>query len=805
MIVKRRIFIILLIFLSISFVNAQKKRPKIGLVLSGGGARGLAHIGTLQLIDSLQIPIDYVVGTSMGSIIGGLYALGYTGNEIEKFVRQADWTELFTDKPERIDIPYLEKKDDEKFVIELGLKKFTPIIPSAMISGQNVSLMLKSLTSSYESIVNFDNFRIPYRCVAIDLVTGNEVVLSRGSISKAMRSSMSIPTVFSPVEWGDSLLIDGGVLNNFPADIMKKMGADIIIGVNVGTTLKSKQELSSMISVLEQATVLTDYAKQKQNEKLCEIVVKPELGDYSSADFDTESVTNIIELGQQAAADHKHELIDFYKKYLSGYRIEHIEEASLNGKIIENISVGGVTTFPIKYVIDKLGIHPFDKLDQIKVKDGVSALLSEGSFDNVSISYIPVTDSTLQLIVKVSEKEKPTLYGIQIQGNEELSFEFIYNLLDQNPNLPFDKEHLHDQIRRMYSLGYFESIDYSIEPVRENLVQLNVTVKEKSMRKLRVGYRYDDEYKLVGILGLKATNTPFTGLRAEMELQFAGLFKFDYELTYPSRNLNLPLFPYFRTSYKDIPVSIYDSNNGERIAEYADKSWTIAAGLMLNLGDIGAAKFEYNHEYMNIAPNFTGMDSTYFPSWKEKLRVFRASIDIDLLDDPIIPRKGIRLHAFYDYSPLDIKSEVNYAQTYFNASFYKTFSKRHTFRINGSYTGYLNHLPVYKFITSGGPNSFVGLEINQLATDMHAYLRLDYRYEFKRDIFFKVIANVGTFTLNDITFGQSYEGHLYGAGIGVKFLSIIGPFEFIVSKGPKSILHWDDFETNFYFTAGFNF
>jgi NTE family protein len=196
-------FIILIIF------GELDARPKIGLTLSGGGARGFAHIGALKMIDSLQIPVDYIAGTSMGGIIGALYASGYSAEKIEQMAYEANWEELFTDRPPRSSIPYLQKKDDGKFQIELGLDGFTPVIPSGLVGGQKIALLFANLTASTPHTLHFDSLSIPYRCITVDLLSGREVVLKRGSLAKAMRATMAIPTVFSPVEWGDSLLVDG--------------------------------------------------------------------------------------------------------------------------------------------------------------------------------------------------------------------------------------------------------------------------------------------------------------------------------------------------------------------------------------------------------------------------------------------------------------------------------------------------------------------------------------------------------------------------------------------------------------------
>jgi len=190
-------------------INKGKPRPKIGLVLSGGGARGFAHIGTLKLLDSLKIPIDYIAGTSMGGIIGALYAVGYSGKEIEKIVRSTNWKEIFSDSPARNKQPFVKKATSGRYLVSLPVKGILPSIPSGLIKGQKVFQILSKLIYAYQNVSDFNKLPIPFNCVATDIVSGKEVILNHGSLALAIRATMSIPTIFTPVEWGDSLLVDG--------------------------------------------------------------------------------------------------------------------------------------------------------------------------------------------------------------------------------------------------------------------------------------------------------------------------------------------------------------------------------------------------------------------------------------------------------------------------------------------------------------------------------------------------------------------------------------------------------------------
>ncbi|MBN1894063.1 patatin-like phospholipase family protein, partial [bacterium] len=243
----------LLLCLPLQAQPREQDRPKIGLVLSGGGARGFAHIAVLKMLDSLEIPVDYITGTSMGGIAGALYAIGYSGVELERLSFRTDWIEIFTDQSPRHLMPFFQKRETGRYQVEFGISGLLPNAPSGLIYGQKVSLLFSGLTFPYERVDDFDRLPCPFRCVAVDLVTGNPVVLGSGSLSKAMRATMAIPTIFSPVEYGASLLIDGGVLNNLPVDVVRSMGAGIVIAVDVGPTLLARKELNTAFDVLEQS------------------------------------------------------------------------------------------------------------------------------------------------------------------------------------------------------------------------------------------------------------------------------------------------------------------------------------------------------------------------------------------------------------------------------------------------------------------------------------------------------------------------------------------------------------------------
>ncbi|KKM18782.1 hypothetical protein LCGC14_1662220, partial [marine sediment metagenome] len=228
-------------------------RPKIGLVLGGGGARGAAHVGVLKVLEEYNVPIDYVVGTSMGSIVGGLYAAGMSPQEMEAIFNLVPWNDLFSDRPPEVLLPFRHKEDNQRLMaFELGVKDGKIVLPKGFIPGQKLGFLLQKLTLNVADIDNFDELPIPFRAVSADLATGEAVVHDHGSLNEAMRASMSIPGVFTPIEIDGRVLVDGGIVNNVPIEIARQIGADVIIAIDVGTPLSKVEDLKDMLDVTMQ-------------------------------------------------------------------------------------------------------------------------------------------------------------------------------------------------------------------------------------------------------------------------------------------------------------------------------------------------------------------------------------------------------------------------------------------------------------------------------------------------------------------------------------------------------------------------
>ena len=262
-------------------------RPKIGLALGGGGARGFAHVGVLKELEALHIPIDYIAGTSMGSVVGGLYACGYSPAAIEDIVKRIPWDTLFTDAPPRAQLSFRNKEDDflHLLPIQLGLKKSGIGLPSGLVAGSKLSFILQSVLLSADAAPDFDHLRIPFRAVAADIQTGEVVVLSKGSLSRSVRASMAIPAAFTPVEIDGRLLIDGGMAQNLPVQTVRAMGADFVIAIDVGSSGEASPKPENVADMLSSMIDIPLKQNTTASRALGDVVIQPDLKGISSAAF----------------------------------------------------------------------------------------------------------------------------------------------------------------------------------------------------------------------------------------------------------------------------------------------------------------------------------------------------------------------------------------------------------------------------------------------------------------------------------------------------------------------------------------
>ncbi|MCO6174626.1 patatin-like phospholipase family protein [Flavobacterium sp. NRK F10] len=430
----------------------QEQHPKIGLVLSGGGAKGLAHIGVLKVIDSLGIKIDYIGGTSMGAIIGGLYASGYTAKQLDSIFSNVDTDALIQDYIPRGAKNFYEKRNDEIYAITLPFDKFRLGLPTALSKGLYNYNLLSRLTFNVCGIQDFKDLPIPFFCIATNVETGKEVILDSGSLPQAIIASGAIPSLYNPIEIDGKLLIDGGIVNNYPVELLREKGMDIIIGVDVQDGLKSREDLKGASSVLLQVNNLGMIQKMQNKRKLTDVYIKPDIRNYNMMSFD--EGYNIILKGIEAATIKEKELV----KLVPEKPIYREPLKVMDSLVVSDIEINQLQDFTRAYVRGKLKFKTNVKISFDDIVRGIDNLNATQNFKTISYNFTKGSiKGTKQFNLFLQEKEKTTFLKFGLHYDDLLKSSILINytkkkFLTKNDVFSFDFI-LGDNVR--YNLNYY--------------------------------------------------------------------------------------------------------------------------------------------------------------------------------------------------------------------------------------------------------------------------------------------------------------------------------------------------------------
>lgn len=449
---------------------------RVGLVLSGGGAMGIAHIGVIQAIEEAGIRIDYITGTSMGSLVGGLYAIGYTSDQLAELATSNNFTELFTEKPDRQYISNYEKINDDRTIATFPISEKRIDLPVGIISGQNVYTFLSRLTQSVHGIEEFDDFEIPFAAVATNLETGEAEVFKSGYLPDALRASISIPSIFSPHEIDGQLYVDGGLIRNLPVEDAIEMGADYTIAVDVSSPLMKKDSLNTITKVLNQSLFfrIHDYAGV-QREMADYVIRIEELEPFNSADFD--KAEKILEIGQKVGQRN----IEEFKKIATRQKNTSQERSGIENSekfIVDNIEIRGNSFYDDSFILSQLDFTSESNLEINTIEQRVSKLYSSPYIDNVTYRLIPKSEDNYTLQIDVDENETDEFkVGLRYESKAQASilFEGSFQNLLHNGSLTRGEVRLGDRINmqadHIYygalgsNLGLMTSLQYNSENV----------------------------------------------------------------------------------------------------------------------------------------------------------------------------------------------------------------------------------------------------------------------------------------------------------------------------------------------------
>lgn len=410
---KFALFVLLIFTFQAAFSQDTIKRPKIGLVLSGGGAKGFAHVGVLKVLEAAGIKIDYIGGTSMGAVIGGLYASGYNATQIDSIVRVTNFDNLLIDYIPRTSKSFYEKRNDELYALILPFDNFKIGAPQSLSKGMFNYNLFNKLTLHVRHVRDFKKLPIPFLCMATDIEFGQQVILDKGVLAQALFASSALPSVFSPVILDGRFLIDGGVTNNYPIEEIRKLGADIIIGVDVQSGLRDRNQLQDATKILFQITNLQMIEKMKLNAKNTDIYIKPDIKEYGAVSF--EKAKEIILRGEEAAFS-VYEKIDQLGDKSNPYYKHQLKIESDSLKIV-NIVCNNLKDYSKAYIEGKLKFKSGAKISYKDLEMGINNIDATHNFGAVTYSLEP-NGMGDDLILNLTENPVKTYlkFGLHFDG-----------------------------------------------------------------------------------------------------------------------------------------------------------------------------------------------------------------------------------------------------------------------------------------------------------------------------------------------------------------------------------------------------
>ncbi|WP_283789420.1 patatin-like phospholipase family protein [Bermanella sp. WJH001] len=587
-------------------------RPKIGLALGGGGAKGSAHIGVLKVLEQHNIPIDYIAGTSIGSVIGGMYATGLRADEIEAIMLSTPWAHGYSDQIPRQDLPWRIKQQKDQFNIplEMGVKDYQIKMPSGLLYGQGATKLLREAIGEHPNFESFDDLAIPYRAIATDLVSYQSVVIDKGSLFAAMRASSSIPGALAPEEINGLVLVDGGITKNLPVDVVRDMGADIIIAVDIGSDLQPKAALKSTFAIISQlSSFLTSSNTIEQRSLLSDqdLLIKPDIDGLSTTDWSTIEVG--INRGEQAAKQHGKQLIKLsldtaeYDHYLAQVKTDRQRLVSRIDKPVNAITLYKTSSISDELILDNLNIELDKKNDAIQITQAIDRVYSIDKFQRVeALTIIEDEQKTLRVIAEEKSWGPNFLqFGIgwedDLDSNSDLNFDIAYTMGNLTANGGELRSELEMGTQRSFDTEFYWPLDitrhfYSSSRYLYKSFKLNLYVPNNPLIPIDhqyhsisqgIGYNYIKEGFVE--LGLTTDLGKFSDpifLEGSINyLTYGGYLKFGFDtldsINFPTQGTYLSFSSYFRNEEVDDHSVIEKQSNSNAIQSLVvDLSWKSA-------------------------------------------------------------------------------------------------------------------------------------------------------------------------------------------------------------------------------------
>ncbi|MCF4100746.1 patatin-like phospholipase family protein [Gillisia sp. M10.2A] len=740
----KKILFILILLLPFLGISQQQEDVKVGLVLSGGGAKGLAHIGVLKVIEESGIKIDYIGGSSMGAIVGALYASGYTSHQLDSIFHEINFNILIQDDIPRSSKTFYEKEDTEKYALTLPFDNFKVGFPSGLSKGQNIYNLISRLTMHLGDVRDFSKLPIPFFCIASNIETGEQVVLDHGSLAKAVSASGAIPSIFSPIKIEGKLLTDGGVTNNYPVKELRDRGAELIIGVDVQDSLMDRKQLRGVFDILTQISNFRTISDMREKIKQTDIYIKPNIKGFSVLSFEKGSA--IIDSGEVAGKLKIERFKEIALKQKN--RKEEVKKIPLIDSInINALTIEGNNSYPRAYILGKLKLKYNYNYSQLDLNKGINQLAATGNFDRINYSLIP-NNNAYTLAMQLEESQNKTFLRLALHYDDVYKSGALVNLTKKSSIFTNDVASLDiilgDNFRYNFQYyvdkGYYWSVGVKsrynsfTKGVPFDFINENLGVEGSGINKIEVDYQ---DY----------TNQVY------VETLFQQIFSFGMGLE--------------QKYLKVTSETLGDFDENERPSSVFDKSHYYSAFGYLKLDSF---------------------DNKYFPT---KGLFFDGDFHLYLFSSDYNEN-------FSEFSIA--KGAVGYVVSPFNR-FTTKISSEVGFRVGNESTNILN------FSLGGYGNDFInnfvpfyGYDYISISGDSYikGLVELDYEIFHKNHITGSFnFANVGNrlFSTGDWFTAPDYTGYALGYGIE----TLLGPLEAKYSFSPENK------KGNWFFSIGFWF
>ncbi len=760
------------------------KNPKIGLVLSGGGARGMVHIGVLKALEQHHIPINLIVGTSIGSLIGGLYAAGYSPDEILAIAQKIDWSSIYRDKPPRTALFLGQKGEQDRYLINLRLKNGNPYIPVAISPGQRLFVTLASLLlqGRYQARGNFDNLRVPFRAVATDLVSGKLVVLKKGNLAEAINASSAIPLLFVPVEYDSMLLVDGGMRSNLPVDVARKEGCDIVIAVDVTSPLRKKDEINAPWEIVDQGTTIMGELERSLERKKADILIRPNLKGRRNDDYSNlEQLVNIglqstekkiaqlrklirqksavttpvfplkrIEIDDSALSFPVLEQLQTLRKSsaVSLQEVQHLlRNIAENGSyqkvsavidttrdslsvrivvekypLVKSIDFKGVTKYKARRLAQLLFTRAGRPLNAFALKKDVDLLTELYRSDGFSIMRIDSLGWNAQEGKLTFGINEGRIEALQITGNKKVKRYVIAREFGRLIGKVFNWKDVQNAMRNAYTTQFFERVTLNILEKNKKYI-LQVRVRERSTVVMRLGGKYDTERRAQLYWELGDECLFGMGIKSMLVGRF-GMRDGKIGIKIRDDRIFTTYLTFDLQGYYKWQVNPITDRNGAT-GSYRE----IRRGARFQVGQqlrrLGQFIIELRHENVEDRRE----SGTFRYAQSIELRTFAVRAMADKRNRADFPTKGINNYWSWETgNRLVLASKESYTKALVNLEGYYSFRNKATWHLRLFFGIGDRSMPFSENFRFGGLHSFYGLHQNEYFGRQVFIASAEYRY-----------------------------------------------------------------------------